>query len=180
MVDRFFIALLPPQEIQAQARSLQQEFVDHFDSRAALKSPPHITLQPPFEWPENLPPLLYHLKEFAAQQSPLPVTLSGFESFAPRVVYLQVLPTPELLKIQRLLGTHLESIGIAHPTVRAFTPHITLGFRDLTPQNFQAAWAEFQSRPFVAEFTASDLTLLHYDGQRWQVEAQVALERQAE
>jgi 2'-5' RNA ligase len=177
MVDRFFIALLPPQEIQAQARSLQQEFVDRYDSRAALKSLPHITLQPPFEWlPADLPRLLHHLEAFAAQQQgPTPVTLSGFEAFAPRVIYIQVLPTLELLTLQQELKADLESIGIVHPSTRAFTPHITVALHDLTPQNFQMAWAEFQSRPFTTEFTVPDLTLLRHDGQCWQIEARVGV-----
>ncbi|MTJ07719.1 2'-5' RNA ligase family protein [Anabaena sp. UHCC 0204] len=52
-MDRFFIALLPPQHIQEYANSIKQYFADKYASRSAQKSPPHITLQPPFEWPDN-------------------------------------------------------------------------------------------------------------------------------
>ncbi|NEQ19818.1 MAG: hypothetical protein F6K28_10405 [Microcoleus sp. SIO2G3] len=46
----YFIALLPPEEIQDYANQIKQYFADHYGSRHAQKSPPHITLQPPFEW----------------------------------------------------------------------------------------------------------------------------------
>jgi 2'-5' RNA ligase len=51
---RYFIALLPPQEMQDYANQVRQHFADHYASRKAFNSPPHITLEPPFEWPKNL------------------------------------------------------------------------------------------------------------------------------
>ena len=46
----YFIALLPPDSIQDYATEVKQYFADNYDSKHAFKSPPHITLQPPFEW----------------------------------------------------------------------------------------------------------------------------------
>ena len=171
--DRFFIALLPFQAIQDDANAIKQIFVDRYNSRAALQSPPHITLQPPFEWSlEALPTLHQSLSEFAAQSAPLPITLSGFGAFPPRVVYINVLKTSELLALQTALLAHMEqALGIvdAASKTRSFSPHITVGFRDLTKENFKAAWAEFQPQPLALEFTATHLTLLQHDGQRWVV-----------
>ncbi|GEM_PF-4671095 len=55
---------------------------------------------------------------------------------------------------------------------RPFVPHITVAFRDLTPTNFKAAWAEFEARQVDFEFTADRLTLLVHDGRRWQVKSE--------
>ena len=41
----FFIALLPPPEVQEIATKIKLEFAEIYNSRAALKSPPHVTLQ---------------------------------------------------------------------------------------------------------------------------------------
>lgn len=169
---RFFVALLPPQKIQTYANEVKQIFVDRYHSRAALKSPPHITLQPPFERQiEQLPILTQVLEAFASQHRPIPIVLSGFGAFVPRVVFINVLKTPELLTVQSDLMVHLEAVlGITEPSKnRPFAPHLTVGFRDLTKQNFKAAWAEFQHQPLRFEFTASHLTLLIHDGQRWTV-----------
>ena len=173
---RFFIAFLPSQAIQDYANEVKQVFSDRYDSRAALKSPPHITLQPPFEWSfDALPALNQSLSEFAAPLTPLPIALSGFGTFPPRVIYINVLKTPALLSLQAALLAHMkQAFGIvnAESQTRSFSPHLTVGFRDLTKQNFELAWAEFQHRPLQLEFTATHLTLLQHDGQHWHIKAE--------
>jgi 2'-5' RNA ligase len=172
---RFFIALVPPLEFQDYANEIKEYFAQTYNSRAAQKSPPHITLQPPFEWQlDELPLLEQSLKTFAQPRTAVPITLQGFGAFAPRVIYINVLKTPELLTLQNELMTYFEaSLGIIEPVskTRPFAPHMTVAFRDLTKQNFRAAWSEFQQRPLEFEFTASELTLLIHDGRRWNVSA---------
>ncbi|MBF2026364.1 MAG: 2'-5' RNA ligase family protein [Oscillatoriales cyanobacterium C42_A2020_001] len=169
--QRFFIALLPPQPIQDYANEIKQHFADRYNSCAAQKSPPHITLQPPFDWAvDELPVLEQQLSEFAAEWSPIPITLEGFATFAPRVIFINVHPTSELLMVQQHLMLSLErNLGItdARSKSRPFTPHMTVAFRDLTRQNFQKAWQEFETRSLHFEFLASFLTLLIHDGHRW-------------
>jgi 2'-5' RNA ligase len=170
---RFFIALLPPQDIQDYTNEIKQHFAETYNSRGAQKSPPHITLQPPFEWQLDAAPILEQsLRTFAETQAPFPVTLQGFGAFVPRVIYINVLKTPELLALQKELMSYLEaSLGIVHQVSknRPFAPHLTVAFKDLTKQNFRAAWPEFQDRPLEFEFSASELTLLVHDGRRWNV-----------
>jgi 2'-5' RNA ligase len=170
---RFFVALLPPQEVQDYVNEVKQVFADRYNSRAALKSPPHVTLQPPFEWlAGELAALTQALDQFALQHSPVPMTLSGFGAFVPRVIYVNVLKTPELLALQAALMASMEAtLGIVDPAskTRPFAPHMTVGFRDLSKQNFRAAWMEFQHRLVQFEFTVANLTLLIHNGQRWTI-----------
>ncbi|MCA1990598.1 MAG: 2'-5' RNA ligase family protein [Coleofasciculus sp. S288] len=172
----FFIALLPPQEIQDYAKEIKEYFAQNYDSRHAQKSPPHITLQPPFEWQlDNLPALEQCLKAFADTRLPIPITLKGFGAFVPRVIYINVLKTPELLDLQNDLMAYVEaSLGIVDPVSkkRPFAPHMTVAFKDLTKQNFRAAWPEFQHRELEFEFTASHLTLLMHEGRCWNVNSE--------
>ena len=125
--SRFFIALLQPLEIQDYTNQIKQHFADHYASRGAQKSPPHITLQPPFEWSaEQVPVLEQCLGTFANNQGSVPVTLNGFGAFPPRVIYINVLKTQELLTLQADLMAHLETrLGIVDPVskTRAFSPH---------------------------------------------------------
>lgn len=177
---RFFIALLPPQPIQDQATEIQQYFADRYASCAAQKSPPHITLQPPFEWQEeHLPQLIQSLEEFAATQATVPIQLAGFAAFPPRVIFIHVHQTPALLALQQTLATWMEAQwGLVDTRARGrvFTPHMTVAFRDLTRQNFQLAWQEFEGRSLVAEFVASHLVLLIHTGQRWVVYRELPLQ----
>ena len=174
--SRFFIALLPPVEIQNYVNLIKQYCAEHYASRGAQKSPPHITLQPPFEWSNDFVPVLEEcLNTFANVRDPVPVTLSGFGAFVPRVIYINVHKTQELLTLQTDLMAYLEAklkIVDHVSQTRAFSPHMTVAFRDLTKQNFKAAWPEFQQRQLQFEFTANHLTLLMHDGKRWNVKSE--------
>ena len=174
--SRFFIALLPPLEIQDYANQIRQIFADRYASRGAQNSPPHITLQPPFEWANAEVPLLEEcLREFALLRQSVPVTLDGYAAFAPRVIYINVVRNQELLTLQAELMAHLEAnLGIADTVskTRLFAPHMTVAFKDLTKQNFQAAWQEFEKQQVHFEFTADNLTLLLHDGKRWNIKTE--------
>ncbi|MBD2449384.1 2'-5' RNA ligase family protein [Nostoc sp. FACHB-152] len=177
-MNRFFVALLPPQDIQDYANQIKQYFADNYASRHAQKSPPHITLQPPFEWAnDQVSRLEASLREFASQQKSLQVTLSGFSAFAPRVIYIDVVRSQELLQLQAALMAHMETdLGIVDEVgkKRPFAPHMTVAFRDLTKQNFKAAWPEFENRELHFEFAADKLTLLIHDGKRWNIKSEFA------
>jgi 2'-5' RNA ligase len=177
-MNRFFVALLPPQHIQDYANRIKQYFADNYNSRHAQKSPPHITLQPPFEWEiDHVPRLEASLREFASQQQSLSITLSGFSAFAPRVIYIDVVRSPELLQLQADLMAHMEthlSIIDEVGKKRPFAPHMTVAFRDLTKQNFKAAWPKFENCQLHFEFIAEQLTLLIHDGRRWNIKSEFA------
>lgn len=177
--QRFFIALVPPPDIEQHITEIQQYFAEHYNSRGALNSPPHITLQPPFHsLAEDVPKLEESLNQFSVNRRPIPVTLSGFAAFAPRVIYVDVVKSPELLEIHSYLMSYMEAnLGIVDRVSqsRPFVPHMTVAFRDLTKDNFQRAWLEFAGRSLHFEFTASALTLLLHDGSRWNISNQFPL-----
>ncbi len=180
-MKRFFIALLPPQAIQDYANEIKQQFAVHYESHQAQKSPPHITLQPPFEWASDPSHLEQSLREFAAQSAPVPITLEGFSAFPPRVIYINVLKTPELLTLQKQVMDYSETrLGIVDSAAkhRAFAPHMTVAFRDLTKQNFNLAWQEFRDKSLHFEFVADHLTLLLHNGQRWTIAADFSLTKE--
>jgi 2'-5' RNA ligase len=168
----FFIALLPPLNIQQEAHQIKQHFAEAYNSKAALKSPPHITLQPPFYWEVNrLLELKTVLQEFARQQPIISITLDGFAAFEPRVIYINVLQTPKLLFLQKELSFKLKSsleIEQTRSSKYSFNPHLTVGFKDLTKANFERAWTEFSPKPYSHKFMATKLTLLQHNGQKGQ------------
>lgn len=181
-MPRYFLALLPPEDMQEAINAIQQQFAEQYQSRKALNAPPHITLQAPFEWPSQFIPsthqdrsittLVQGLTEFAACRTSVPVQLSGFGAFAPRVIYVQVQQTPELLALHAQLQTYCAQtwqISDSRTQHRSFIPHITVAFRDLSQANFRASWPIYQDRIFDHQFVVSALTLLRHNGQRWDV-----------
>lgn len=168
--QRFFIALVPPLAIQAEANAVRQEFANRFDSHKAFNSPPHVTLHPPFRWPlSEVEQLQQVVGQFACGRSPLPVEFRGFGAFPPRVVYIDVVPSAALQQLKADLSQTLAQQLSIHEKAphRAFRPHMTVAFRDLTRSAFQQAWPEFEQRSYQAAYTAHELTLLIHK-QRWE------------
>lgn len=171
--NRFFVAILPPVEMQNRVNQIKQQFSDRYHSYAAQKSPPHITLQPPFVWEiESISEVEDCLNTFCQERSPFSLQLSGFGAFAPRVIYINVVKVPELLSLQADLRSQLEaSLQLKDPSSekRPYAPHMTVAFRDLSRPNFEAAWLEFQAQALEYDFVVSQISLLIHNGQRWNV-----------
>ena len=170
---RFFVAFLPPPEVDTYANDVIRELSDRYQTRTA-KAPPHITIQPPFEWPlERLPELTASLHRFAQGRSPVPITLDGFGAFRPRVLFINVLKAPELMALQAELMQHLEdtlNIVDEKNKRRGFSPHMTVASRNVSPAIFRSAWADLQPRTATFNFLCDRLTLLIYQGERWEVQ----------
>ncbi|MEJ7643100.1 MAG: 2'-5' RNA ligase family protein [Chryseolinea sp.] len=169
---RYFIAIIPPSPIYEQAWEQKQYLWEHFDSKASLNSPPHITLHMPFKWSEKKEQeLAAMLGEFTKTREPVKVNLDGYSSFPPRVVFINVLMSEPLKKMQYDLQHYCKvELNLFNANYRElpFHPHITIAFRDLKKPNYQKAWDEFRSKSFQAEFLADTLTLLKHDGKFWQ------------
>ena len=170
---RFFVALLPPSDVQTRVNEIKGVMRDRFNSKAAFRSPPHITLHAPFEWPVSaISRLQDSLSKFAYSQKPISITLEGFNAFAPHVIYIDVAQSAGLMTLQPKLLAHFESniaLVSKQDRKRSYVPHLTVAFRDLKPNMFRKAWAEFQRREFHADFTASQISLLTHNGKLWTV-----------
>lgn len=169
---RYFLALIPPSPVREELGLLKAYFKDHYRSKASLNSPPHITLHMPFEWPEKKESvLLESLIRFAGLHRPFEVQLSGFGSFAPRVIFVRVEASHALRDVQRQLHNFCKrELNVFNAGYRdlPFQPHVTVAFRDLKKAAFAPAWEEFKEKPFQADFLATGITLLKHDGRTWQ------------
>jgi 2'-5' RNA ligase len=177
-IPRFFIALMPPPGVMDYANQVIQELGDRFQVCTA-KAPPHVTLQPPFQWPlAEVETIETCLRQFAATQAEVPISLSGFGAFAPRVLYINVLKTPELMALQKALAEEMQrTLQVVDPKAksRAFAPHMTVASRKMTPRIFKQAWAELQPRSVEFEFVCDRLTLLIHDGHQWHIRCEFPL-----
>ncbi|WAL61628.1 2'-5' RNA ligase family protein [Thermocoleostomius sinensis] len=176
--SRFFVGLLPPPAIQDYANQVIQDLTDRYRMRTA-KAPPHITLQPPFLWSiDAISRLHSELQTVAQAQAPVPIQLSGFGVFAPRVLFINVVKTPELLQLQSTLMAHLkQQLDIVDPVSkqRSFAPHLTVASRNVTRQSFKQAWAELAAQAVEFTFLSDRLTLFLHNGQQWHVQAEFPL-----
>ena len=179
----YFIAIVPPSPIYEEALEQKAYFKSKYNSKASLNSPPHITLHMPFRWSEqHEEELACHLKSFADENSPVTIQLKDFSSFPPRVIFINVVITPELENLQKNMQRYFKrqlNIFNANYKELPFHPHLTLAFRDLKKPNYQKAWEEFVTKNYQATFVASSLTLLKHSGSVWEVHKEFIL-RQSE
>lgn len=169
----YFIAIIPPEEIQHEVTALKHLVAEKFGSKHALKSPPHITLHMPFKWKDKKRELLDEsIKTINDSLDPFLIKLSGFDFFEPRVVFIKVLENPSLVKLQGQVGEmakqklKLDNLNYKN---KPFHPHMTIAFRDLRKRKFFEAKEFFERLTFTQEFTANRIELLKHDGSIWRI-----------
>jgi 2'-5' RNA ligase len=171
--DRYFIAIIPPEPIYTTALSWKHFFAEHYQSKAALKSPPHITLHMPFVWKKRKQQELMHaLQDFAGRQTPFEISVKDFAAFVPRVIFMQILKSEALLEMQQELIIHLKKtlhLFNANYKAQGFTPHLTLAFRDLKKRLFESALNEVKNKKFESRFLVKEIVLLKHNGKYWEV-----------
>src|SRR5688572_30617805 len=100
----YFIAIVPPTPIYDEALEQKEYFKTHYNSKASLNSPPHITLHMPFRWKEkDENELAAKLDKFSLGTHPISIKLDNFSSFPPRVIFINVVMSRELEALQKNL-----------------------------------------------------------------------------
>lgn len=167
----YFIAVLPPEEIQAEITAFKERIAGTWGTRHALRSPPHITLFPPFSWPDRqLPALIKSLGSFAKGLTAFYVELKNFEAFPPGVIFVNPLKNKQLELLFQKLARHLELNF--HCTdarnARPFHPHMTIAHRDLPEDSFPAIWTAFRDKSYERIFRVNAIVLLKQENGRWE------------
>lgn len=171
--QRYFLAIIPPEPVYSEALRLKHYFKDQYNSKAALNSPPHITLHMPFAWKENKEAdLITRLEVFSREQNSFEVRLTNFSAFEPRVMFIDVVKEDKLEALQKRLKRFCKAeLNLFNADYRelAFHPHLTLAFRDLKKPEFYKAWDDFKERKFDATFNVTSIALLKQDGKEWKI-----------
>lgn len=174
----YFVGLLPPEPIRNEITKFKEFFDEKYGVRHALKSPPHITMIPPFKWPEqNEKSLIDDLSNFASTETTFPVRLENFGAFSPRVIFVDVVKNDSLEKMYERLTAWLKDKWretLKDTDLKRFHPHVTVAFKDLRREHFRDAWPGFRDKKVNFEFTADGLTLLKHTGSWWKIHFKTA------
>lgn len=169
---QYFIGIVPPQPLFDEVLALKRYFGDHFKSKGALKSPPHITLHMPFRWKEeNEMELITKLQRFASDYPSFPVQFNNFGCFSPRVIFIDVKKSDGLNLLQHDLQRFCKlelNLFNANYKKLPFHPHLTVAFRDLKKPAFHEAWGTFKDKKFEGEFAVNKIVLLKHNGKIWE------------
>jgi len=167
--ELYFIALLPTKEIQEEVTRFKAYAAEHFNSSHALKSPPHLTLFPPFRWESGREDeLRASLRSFSREEASIYVGLNGFDEFPPRVIFVKVEESDDLRQMQAKLEEYLHTrFGLENDSPHDFHPHMTVAFKDLKPSTFREAQTYFAQLEYVRMFRTEALSLLKHQQGKW-------------
>ena len=169
--DLYFVAIIPREPLKARVTGIKKELEAQFNTKAALKSPPHITLHMPFRWKsKKIDQITTTLQELAVQTQAFYVELKDFAAFPPRVIYLNVTENISLNNLKsRVSQLSLQKWKLFDRIdSRPFHPHMTVAFRDLKKPDFERAWSVYKTRTFEEQFLADEITLLKHNGKFWE------------
>lgn len=170
IIQKYFLALIPPPEILEKAHDIKLLIRDHFGIKYALKSPPHVTLKMPFSYNEAKEILLEKkLGDFLIAQKPFKIKIEAVSTFGKRVIYLGIKKSPELAQLQSSLKTFCkkELNLVDELSDRNYHPHLTVAFKDLKVGQFDEVLDLVKGQSFQAEYVAVDLAILKRVEQNW-------------
>lgn len=173
MENLYFIAIVPPVEIQEEITWFKEEIAMRYGSKHALNAPPHITLHMPFRWKDKKRAKLLEVMELLnSELQSFEIALKDFGFFEPRVVFVSVEENDKLNQLQKyVVDVCRRELKLDNGNFKnkAFHPHVTIGFRDLRKKMFYEAKEEFEKRAYSQNFLLGRIDLLKHDGKSWNV-----------
>ena len=168
IMELFFIAILPPKKIIDDISGIKKFVAKHYFSQSALKSPPHITIIPPFRnTVETINNCIEKLKMTLCKIESFNIELLDYSHFSDKVIYIHVEKNKNLLELKQKIVAEINKFEINF--YNNFSPHITIANRDLTCANFKMAWSFFSSQTYSAQFYADSICVLKHNGKKWDV-----------
>ena len=166
--SHYFLAFQLPEPVLGKVEEFKKTIATHFGSKAVLKAPAHITIVPPFQYYNdqsviNTLSMIPDFKKF-------PVKVNGFGSFGKKVLYLKPIIENDFFdyyqKVFDIFHTHLQIQKRKKPE-NIFIPHITIGNRDWSEDQFDKALAYFSKHDFHAAFTLQQMVLYKLEVGKW-------------
>lgn len=164
MKKMYFIAIYPDQKIIDEIRVFKQDLALNFANSKALANDAHITLAPPFSREIELEEdIRTAFQKIDTTISPFEIILNGFGSFPnPTNPVLYVKPEENEYLKQLYLNVK-EKFSFERDS---FNPHVTVGYRNLTFENFLKAWEIYEDKSYKTKFLVDKISLLRHDG-KW-------------
>ena len=169
----FYIAIVCPETIEEKVKQFKLYMEEKYGCRAALKSPAHLTIIPPFRAEDELEkPLLDFVQTFNMGMLPVDITLNGYSNFGDRVLFVDVAPNSALTALEK---EATEEFNTQFPAIifgmkPEFNPHVTIATRDIPEGKLAEAKAYFEaSHPMNESFSSSELVLMKLVNGWWEV-----------
>ncbi|AZA78241.1 RNA 2',3'-cyclic phosphodiesterase [Chryseobacterium sp. G0186] len=164
MKKMYFIAVYPPEEIIEEIKVFKKDLALFYHNSKALKNDAHITLFPPFSRELDLESDIHTaFQKINTDLLPFEMELNGFGSFPnPKNPVIFVHPENNI-HLTELYNRVKQQFNFQK---YSFTPHMTIGYRDLTWENYLKAWEKYETLEYKTKFIVDKVLLLRHDG-KW-------------
>lgn len=161
MKKLYFIAVYPPQPIIDEIKKIKLDLAFNYANSKALKNEAHITLFPPFSRETHLENDIHEaFQRIDTNIPPFEIKLNGFGTFAnPKNPVIYVKPENN----EQLKMLYLKVKAIFNFKNYSFNPHMTVGYRDLSWENYLKAWEVYQDKEYKTRFLVDKIILLRHD-----------------
>ncbi|MEQ8470234.1 MAG: 2'-5' RNA ligase family protein [Marinoscillum sp.] len=179
----YFVALIPPEPVRSEVWQMKEEVKANYGSKAALKSPAHITLHMPFTFRVDREGQIIDCLKTAIQAfQSIQINHHGFGCFEPRVIYVNVKKTEALEEIKARVVKQMKldlKLQNADYKNLPFHPHMTIAFRDLKKPAFLEAWPKYVNRAYEASWECRSVCVLKHTGKDWAVLEEIEFKPEA-
>jgi len=169
----YFVALIPQGEVKVQINHVKHQTGGRFGCRQALKSPPHITIIPPFRLqPERVEEMLEAVRGNFEAPVNLSVSFNGLGAFENRTIYLDIVADSGINSYDLVAKNLVATKPDLFPNVRfhdTFHPHITLANRDIPPGDFLEMMDYLKKKTLPESCNELSLEILHLDRGKWMI-----------
>lgn len=177
--DLFMLTLIPPKKLVEKLEEIREEFAENYNCKAALKTPVHITLVPPFQLEAGKDEELVDKLKAGEELNRFVVELKDYGSFPENeVLFVSIHPSVGLSVLQQALQDWVYSsfeVSSKYHNHEEYRPHITIGRKDIPKGRFADAVREYAELTFTARFENKAYYLWRHDGKEWKIHTRFPL-----
>ncbi|MFT7084533.1 MAG: 2'-5' RNA ligase [Vicingaceae bacterium] len=177
-MPKYFLAVLPPLVLSEEIIGFQKEIENRFGSIHAQKTPPHITVIPPFDCEsEKMDNFIEKTTTFLNDISivDVDIRLENFQRFESRTLFVDVAKNEVFEKLCKELKLlfNLQKIIKQRMEKHYFIPHVTIANKDIKKREFKAAWEDFKEREYQRNFKLKSFAILELVEKKWEVKTEI-------
>ena len=173
---------MPPEELTSEIQEVRVDFAEKYGFVKGLKPPVHISLTDilkiPVEDISEFEQQITKLQDWADCVTSFPIELKNFNFFDNKdhpVLYIDVNKTTSLATLQKELLAELRRFPLVNTKATSFTPHLTIGYRDIPPAAFPEIKEVYSRKRFQGEFECNAIYLWKHEFGKWEVVKQFDL-----
>lgn len=170
--QQYMIAAVPTGDNKTQIDDIRSSFSKKYKVDEALRNPAHITIVPPFHaTTEQITVLDQGLKEILERFNKFSLHITGYSFFRKnRVVFLKPKKNTVIedlyIQVQQFFSQKMPEIKLIKQV--NYSPHITIGYRDLDRFTFKDAVSDLEHKTESINWNIDHIEIWKRESGNWQ------------